>query len=136
MSDPTGPTGPTSFNREPLWWIAAGQGIIQAIFVLLASFNVPITSAQQAAITGLFIVLGTAWGRSKVFAPVDAVGRPIMVVHPEPHFQEARGDGPEQTWPSPPFIEEERRETPRQSTGAEDREKELLDDYKKRTGKK
>ncbi len=80
----TGPTSAASFNREPLWWLAGAQGIVQAIFILLDSFHVGITSAQQAAITGLILVLSTAWGRSKVYAPINAQGQPVATTAPNP----------------------------------------------------
>ena len=82
MPDPVPPTGPgaLSFQREPVWYIAAGQGIIQAVILLLTSFNVPITSAQQAAITGVALAVGAAWARSKTFAPVNAAGQPVVAI--------------------------------------------------------
>jgi hypothetical protein len=118
MPEVTGPTGAASFNREPLWWIAGGQGIIQAVILLLTSFNVPITSAQQAAITGLFIVLGTAWGRSKVWAPVNAQGQPVAVV-PKPPV------------PTPPA--DEYAYAAKEGTLGQPTDEELLEAYKKRT---
>jgi hypothetical protein len=106
---------PASFKREPLWWIASVQGIVQAIFILLNSFNVPITGAQQAAITGVILVVCTAWGRSQVYSPVNSQGQPIAAVGPNEYAEILNTPPPVQTAGAP-------QKTPEQ----------LLADYKAR----
>jgi len=48
------------FNSEPvLIIVAGGTTLVQALIQLLIAFDVPITGAQQAAVTGLVgIILG------------------------------------------------------------------------------
>lgn len=72
------------FKREPLWWLAGAQGVVQALFIVLDSFHVGITSAQQAAITGLLLAVSTALGRSQVYAPVNAAGEPVAKTEKDP----------------------------------------------------
>ena len=126
MAEVTGATGPTSFNREPLWWLAAAQGIVQAIFILLSTFGVPITTAQQAAITGLLLAASTAWGRSKVWAPVNKEGLPVAVV---PKL--APSDGTTVSPPTPPA--DEYAYHAKEGTIGQPTDEELLAAYKKRT---
>ena len=54
-------------SREPvLWLVAGGTGLAQAIMQTMIAFNVPISNAQQAAITSLVGVIVALLARTQV----------------------------------------------------------------------